>query len=60
MSYKITKTTNLKTGEEQETHITETFADGSQLVFRKDSPTNGASLRYQEWVAAGNTAEAAD
>tara|TARA_R100000008_G_scaffold51837_1_gene31257 strand:+ start:4804 stop:4986 length:183 start_codon:yes stop_codon:yes gene_type:complete len=60
MSYKITKTTNLATGEEQETHITETFADGSQLVFRKDSTDIGAGRRYQEWVAAGNTPEAAD
>ncbi len=58
--YKLTKTINLKTGEEQTTHVTKDLGNGAQLVFRTDSTDNADSLAYQEWVAAGNTPEAAD
>ena len=58
--YKLTKTTNLKTGEEQTIHVTKDLGNGRKLVFRKDSTDNADSLEYQEWVAKGNTAEAAD
>lgn len=58
--YKLTKTTNLKTGEEQITHVTKDLGNGRKLVFKKDSTDNGESLEYQAWVDAGNTPEAAD
>ena len=58
--YKLTKTTNLKTGEKETTHVTKDLGNGAQLEFRTDSTDNADSLEYQEWVKAGNTPEAAD